>query len=126
MYDPWRQVLALAMRRFGVSLDAAARGMGLAGKTKGMSGANAPVIWAEGGREEVLKYVAQDVRSCMEVATACEALGALPWVARSGKVWTMRLPWGWLTVSEAVGLPLPDTSWMSEPWSRATFTEWMG
>ena len=47
----------------GVGLDAAAKGMGLAGKSKGMSGAVAPVLWAEGRREEVLQYVAQDVRT---------------------------------------------------------------
>ena len=48
----------------------------------------------------------------------CESGGALRWVARSGKVRTMRLPGGWLTVSDALELPLPDTSWMDEPWSR--------
>ena len=57
----------------GVGLDAAAKGMGLAGKTKGMSGELAPVLWAEGRREEVLKYVAQDVRTTLDLATACEA-----------------------------------------------------
>jgi hypothetical protein len=43
-----------------------------------------------------------------------------------GKVRTMELPEGWLTVSEALGLPLPDTSWMSDPWPRERFTGWMG
>ena len=54
----------------GVGLDAAARGMGLAGKTKGMTGELAPVLWAQGKREEVLRYVSQDVRTTMELATA--------------------------------------------------------
>ena len=67
----------------GVGLDAAAKGMGLAGKTKGMSGELAPVLWAQGKREEVLRYVAQDVRTTLELATACEALGELRWVARA-------------------------------------------
>jgi hypothetical protein len=26
----------------------------------------------------------------------------------------------------ALGLPLPDTSWMSDPWPRERFTGWMG
>ena len=43
---------------YGVGLDAAARGMGITGKPEGMSGAVAPVLWAEGRREEVLRYVA--------------------------------------------------------------------
>ena len=48
------------------------------------------------------------------------------WVARSGKVRQMELPRGWLTVGEALELPLPDTSWMDEPWPREKFTGWMG
>jgi hypothetical protein len=110
---------------YGVGLDAAAKGMNLAGKPEGMNGAKAPVLWAEGKREEVLRYVAQDVRTTLEVATACESGGALRWVARSGKVRTMRLPGGWLTVSDALELPLPGTSWMDEPWKRSDFTGWM-
>ena len=116
----------VCQRGFGVSLDAAARGMGLPGKLEGMIGAKAPVLWAEGRREEVLWYVAQDVRTTLDVATACEALGVLRWVARSGKLRTMKLLEGWSTVSEALGLPLPNTFWMDEPWSRAEFTGWMG
>ncbi len=110
----------------GVGLDAAARGMGIAGKTKGMNGAKAPLLWAEGKREEVLRYVAQDVRTTMELATACEACGAFRWVARSGKVRSVRLSQGWLTVEAALELPLPDTSWMDAPWPRTKFTGWMG
>jgi hypothetical protein len=51
-----------------------------------MKGADAPVLWAEGRWEEVLRYVTQDVRITMELATTCEALGALRWVARSDKL----------------------------------------
>ena len=109
----------------GVGLDAAARGMGLEGKLEGMCGELAPVLWAQGKREEVLRYVAQDVRTTMDLATACEALAVLCWVARSGRLRCMALGGGWLNVSEALGLPLPDTSWMSEPWKRSDFTEWM-
>jgi len=110
---------------YGVKLDGAAKGMGLAGKTEGMSGALAPKLWAEGKREEVLQYVAQDVRTTAQVATACEALGKFRWIARSGKLRSMALPGGWLTVDQAEQLPVPDTSWMADPWSRASFTAWM-
>ncbi len=109
-----------------VGMDAAARGMGLAGKSKGMNGAIAPVLWAEGRREEVLQYVGQDARTTLALATACEAGGAMRWIARSGKLRSMALPQGWFTVEAARRLPEPDTSWMSEPWSRAEFTGWMG
>jgi len=110
---------------YGVGLDAAARGMGIPGKPEGMSGAMAPVLWAEGKREEVLGYVFQDVRITSELATACEAGGKLRWIARSGKLRSMALPMGWLPVNLAEKLPQPDTSWMSDPWQRSTFTEWM-
>jgi hypothetical protein len=110
----------------GVGLDAAARGMRIAGKPEGMSGAVAPVLWEEGKREEVLCYVAQDVRTTMELAAACEACGVFRWVARSGMTRSMPLPRGWLAVSEARELALPDTSWMTDPWPRERFTGWMG
>lgn len=110
----------------GVKLDAAAKGMRLAGKLEGVCGAVAPILWAEGKRDEVLQYVGQDVRTTMEVATACEAYGAMRWIARSGMRRSMALPRGWLSVEEAAKLPQPDTSWMSEPWPRAKFTGWMG
>ena len=84
------------------------------------------MLWAEGKREEVLEYVAQDVRTTLELAQVCESLGELRWVARSGRLRSMALGEGWLTVWEALELPLPDTSWMSEPWPREKFTGWMG
>jgi len=31
---------------------------------------------------------------------------------------------GWLSVQEALALPEPDTSWMSNPWPRSKFTAW--
>ena len=53
-----------------------------------------------------------------------------PWclrqLARSGRLRTMALPRGWLTVEAAGRLPEPDTSWMDEPWPRTRFTDWMG
>jgi hypothetical protein len=109
---------------YGVGLDAAARGMGIAGKPQGMKGADAPVLWAQGKREEVLRYVGQDVRTTLDLARACEGCGELRWVARSGRLRTMPLSQGWLAVEEALGLPLPDTSWMDDPWPRERFTGW--
>jgi hypothetical protein len=90
-----------------------------------MNGAMAPVLWAEGQRAAVLDYVAQDVRTTAALATACETSRALRWITKSGKVRTMRLPSGWLTMEQAERLPQPNTSWMTEPWARTTFTAWM-
>ena len=60
-----------------------------------------------------------------ELAMAYEALGALIWIARTGKLRSTALPEGWLTVKAAQELPLLDTSWMDEPWSKAKFTAWV-
>jgi hypothetical protein len=49
----------------------------------------------------VLGYVAKDAKITMELATGCEVLGALRWIARNGKLRSMALPEGWLTVEEA-------------------------
>ncbi len=119
--DPMFHILC--KQGFGVSLDAAAKAMNLAGKT--MNGADAPILWAEGKREVVLQYVAQDVRTTIEVATACEAYGKFRWFAKSGKLRSMALPDGWLTVDEAEQLPQPYTAWMSDPWPREKFTAWL-
>jgi hypothetical protein len=62
----------------------------------------------------------------MELATACETCGAMRWIARSGKRRSMALPEGWLPVSKARKMPLPDTSWMADPWPRTKFAGWMG
>jgi hypothetical protein len=66
-------------------------------------------------REDVLRYVVQDTRTTLNLATASEACGALPWGTRTGKVRTMALPGGWLAVEAACQLPLPDTSSMDVP-----------
>ncbi len=110
---------------YGVSLNAAAKGMGLEGKPESMNGAKSPLLWAEGKREAVLDYVAQDVRTTAELATECESCGALWWITRKGKLRSMALPGGWLTVEQAGQLPEPDTSWMTDPWVRQEFTAWL-
>ena len=41
------------------------------------------------------------VRTTLEVALTCEELGKFRWIAKSGKLRSMMLPDGWLTVDEA-------------------------
>lgn len=110
---------------YGVSLDSAARGMGIAGKREGLSGALVPKLWAEGRRQEVLEYVAQDVRIIFELAKTCKAFGHFRWVTRGGRRREMELRNDWLSVSSAATLRGPDTAWMSNQWSRAAFTAWL-
>lgn len=109
-----------------LSLEAAAKGMKLTGKTEGMSGLLAPELWARGEYDQVLKYVQQDARCTLELAEACERKRRLRWISSRGKSRDMPLPNGWLNVTEAMKLPLPDTSWMTNPIKRERFTKWLG
>jgi len=110
---------------YPIGLEKAAQGMGLPGKPPGMSGAKAPTMWAAGRFQEVLDYVAQDARATLQLAETCAGLRKLQWITRKGTRSTLALPKGWLTVREALLLPQPDTSWMSNPMSRRGFTAWL-
>ncbi len=111
---------------FPVSLEHAARGMGLPGKPAGMSGVKAPQLWSAGRHQEVLDYVAQDVRTVIELARATEKSRRFDWITRKGAKKSLALPKGWLTVREALQLPEPDTSWMTRPLKRRDFMGWIG
>ena len=110
---------------YPVALDKAAQGMGLPGKPPGMSGFRAPKLWAQGHFNEVLGYVAQDVRTAMQIAQTCEQRRKFEWITRKGTKSSLPLTKGWLPVREALQLPEPDTSWMSTPLSRLDFTAWL-
>jgi RNase_H superfamily len=110
---------------YPVGLENAAKGMGLQGKPVGMSGSQAPKLWADGRFKEVLEYVAQDVRITLQIAQAGDERKKFEWLTRKGKKSSMPLKSGWLTVREALKLPMPDTSWMSTPMPRRDFTAWM-
>ena len=112
-------------RGFPVALDKAAHALGIPGKPAGMSGFLAPQLWAQGRFQEVLDYVAQDVRIALQVAQMCEQKGSFAWTTRRGTSGLMPLGRGWLSVREALELPEPDTSWMSDPLLREHFTDWL-
>ncbi len=109
---------------YGPGLNTAAKGMGLPGKTEGMDGALAPELWQRGEYGKVLQYVAQDALMTLLLAQAVQACGHLRWTSQSGKPRTVRVP-TWLTVTEALEFPLPNTAWMKEPWTREKFVGWM-
>jgi hypothetical protein len=110
---------------YGVSLDRAAKAIGLSGKTEGMNGALAPRLWAEGRQQDVIHYVIQDVRTTLELALVCENQRRLRWITQRGKIGELPLHEGWLSVRNAMNLPEPDTSWMTNPWSRKKFLGWL-
>ncbi len=111
---------------FGVKLAKAAEGLGLPGKAGGMSGSEAPKLWASGAFDQVLDYVVQDVRLALQIALECERRKEFAWVTARGARNAKPLADGWKTVREALRLPLPDTSWMTgKPMSRDHFLTWM-
>jgi hypothetical protein len=110
---------------YPVALEKGAQGMGLPGKPAGMTGFEAPKMWAECRYKEVLDYVSQDVRMTMQIAQTAEQRRRFEWITRKGTKSTMPLPKGWLTVGDALKLPEPDTSWMSQPLKRRDFMGWM-
>jgi hypothetical protein len=112
------------LKGYPLALDKAAKGMGLPGKTPGMTGDLAPRYWQEGRRQEVLEYVAQDVRTTLDLAYIAEKRGQLNWISNSGKPQFLKLPDGWFNVKDALGLPEPDISWMKNPMRRSGFTKW--
>ncbi|HPH94549.1 MAG TPA: ribonuclease H-like domain-containing protein [Anaerolineaceae bacterium] len=112
------------LKGFAIGLDKAAKGMGLPGKTEGMHGDLAPRYWKEGKRDLVLQYVAQDVRTTLDLALAVDGLRKLRWITAAGGSRDMPIP-RWLTAREAVNLPEPDMSWQKNPWKRSKFTGWL-
>ena len=115
---------ALCRLGHGVSLNAAAKGMCLAGKPDGVTGASVPRLWAAGLRYDVLNYVEQDVRVTLKLAETCEELGFLCWETAAGRKRRMEIPTGWLKVSSAEKLPKPKWSRISTQWDRDRFIGW--
>lgn len=108
-----------------VSLPKAAEGLGLGGKTSGMTGAQAPVLWSQGKYDQVLEYNIQDARLALKVAQESERRGEFLWITGRGRTRGLYLDDGWLCVRDACRLPLPDTSWMTDPPCRDQFFAWL-
>lgn len=112
------------IKGYPIGLDAIAKGLGLPGKTEGMDGAKAPQMWQAGEYDKVLEYVGQDVITTLRVAERVERQGGFTWTSKTGRLNSIKIP-KWLTVTKALQLPEPDIGWMSDPWPRSKFTEWM-
>jgi len=108
-----------------ISLGKAAEAFGIPGKAGGMSGHQAPVLWAAGEHAKVIDYNVQDARLTLTVAEEAERRGRLQWITRRERVGTMPLARGWQCVGDACRMPLPDTSWMSDPPSRDGCMAWV-
>jgi len=69
---------------YPVALGKAAEGLGLPGKSGGISGCDAPVMWAQGRFAEVLEYNTQDSRLALAIALEAERRGELLWITPQG------------------------------------------
>jgi hypothetical protein len=117
----------LCVKGFPVGLDAVAKGLSLGGKKAGMSGADAPNLWASdilSDRLKVLRYVHQDSLSTLEIYEKATQIRAINWITKKGKYSYMPLSEGFKTVKECLDFPLPDTSWMDTPLTREEFYSW--
>ncbi len=115
------------LKGFAVALDAAAKAIGSQGKSPGVNAVMAPRLWAMGNTNTVLDYVVNDCKITLDVAKTSESRKRFAWVTRRGTESDFYLSGGrWKLSSEAIRLPQPDTSWMSEPpWPRSRFTSWL-
>lgn len=118
-----------------LGLQKALEGAGMAGKLKrvqlsdgrwieDMEGSQAPILWKQGEQEAVLAYLRQDVLQQLALAQWIQDHGEIRWMSSAGNPQSVSFE-RLLTVRECMALPEPDTSWMSDPPSRAQFTAWM-
>jgi len=109
---------------FPISLNAAANAIGNS-KPSDVDGSLAPKLWKEESFQKVINYIAQDCKLTLDVAETSAKRGQISWITQRGKESHFPLTNGWLTVEQASQLPLPDTSWMDNPWPRSKFTSWL-
>ena len=125
----------VCQRGHPLALDTALAGMGLGsklhevelaggGKTV-INGKEAPRLWRAGEFEAVLTYCGGDVRRTLELSLECQRQQKLRWISRRGAQSIVPLGTRWPTVRECLELPVPDTSWMTNPLDRRTFVNWM-
>jgi hypothetical protein len=110
---------------FGISLNAAARGMRLTKSCQKRQGAEIPRLWADGRYKEVFDHVGRDARTTFTLAKRCCERHYLRWITRWGTGRMMRLNGGWETADAARRLPEPIHTGANRRWSRDSLTKWM-
>jgi hypothetical protein len=142
----------LCSHGYMVGLNTAAKAFGLAGKTEGMSGGLAPLLWNKperplkeieaysikslnvmpGSKEARIlccEYVVQDAITTRDVYAALMRDRSMVWLTQKGVL--TRQPWKPMfvdghiaTVQQALTLDPPDTSWMRAPRPRSAYVGW--
>lgn len=127
--------IVVTLRGHFLGLDKAAKGAGIQGKLHDvtlsngqklddMSGGKAPGLWKAGEYKAVLDYLADDVRSTLELAEWIEKNQMIRWISERGyeqKIYVPKL----YTVRECLELDpvLPD--WVTNPVERKSMMEWI-
>ena len=107
-----------------VSLNATALGMGI--DHEHTSPADLNEAWKDPERRtEVIHQAIRDAKATIEIAQRAQSTGRLSWYSKSGKLFQLEIENGLLTVDEALTIPEPDTSWMTDPLSRWHFIKWL-
>jgi hypothetical protein len=88
-----------------------------------MNGSHAPRLWRTGQYWAVRDYLEMDVIQPLKLAEHIQKTGEIQWTSNSGK--RNRLKLELLTVKESLQLPVPDSSWMTNPAKREDFYSWI-
>jgi hypothetical protein len=88
-----------------------------------MNGKKAPELWRNGEFEAVKTYLRGDVIQPLKLASAIQNNRGIRWTSKTGK--PMMQYTGLNPVKTLFSLPVPDTSWMTNPKSRKDFVSWM-
>lgn len=113
---------AICTLGYPIGLNSIARAVG--SNEKEMEGGDAPSEWHAGNYDDVIRYVSGDVKRLRDVILYIFKTGALTWYTRAGIQRSISMP-RLLTVEQCLELPLPDTSWMTDPISREDNIAWM-
>jgi hypothetical protein len=139
---------------FMVGLNTAAIGLGIAGKTEGMTGSLAPILWkgvdrdlteeeqraidvlgvtpqSDEARDLCLEYVSNDAKITMDVYHELERSGKLAWTTKKGT--RSKSPW-YPDFDDGGALPLvryyldiaqPELDWEDNPFKKQRLLRWI-
>lgn len=126
-YDPGFHFFCA--KGFMPGLNKVCRAMGVKGKLEGMDGVQAIEKWKEDrpAQELVLKYVQQDAIATADAFRAIRGAGKISWITRSERLrhWTPNDRQILKAGQALASLPVPDNSWMDDPWTRDKFVGWI-
>jgi len=129
-------LIVTTMRGHWLGLDKAAKGASIQGKLKSvtlsngeilndMSGGKAPALWKVGEYQAVLDYLADDVRSTLELAQWIETNKKIQWTSDKGYHQEFDVP-KLYTVRECLELSRDTVpKWVTEPIKLKSMMEWI-